>query len=236
VTYCVRERIAPTRWNRAAPLDVEVTVMRVLWAVLAVAAVGCSSALPNAVASPSVSRVIEPTSTARTSASGTDEVSWTELAARPLQLPAVTAGARCPTSSTRPIPGTAPGAGGGPVYAVGTNPLPIDPRGAKVLFTAAPEYKAPALIRGRRLDGPEVIRFTSNGSAVWEELRFRLTLASPASTRSSDGGTYRPMYSSRLRGAMRTRSTESASRRPSCSKRTNSPVAGPPVGLQAARA
>ena len=172
MTYCVRERIAPTRWNRAAPLDVEVTVMRVLWAVLAVAAVGCSSALPNAVASPSVSRVIEPTSTARTSASGTDEVSWTELAARPLQLPAVTAGARCPTSSTRPIPGTAPGAGGGPVYAVGTNPLPIDPRGAKVLFTAAPEYKAPALIRGRRLDGPEVIRFTSNGSAVWEELRF----------------------------------------------------------------
>jgi hypothetical protein len=50
--------------------------------------------------------------------------------------------------------------------------LPIDPRGAKVLFTAAPEYKAPALIRGRRLDGPEVIRFTSNGSAVGEELRF----------------------------------------------------------------
>ncbi|MDE3194554.1 MAG: hypothetical protein KGN00_12810, partial [Chloroflexota bacterium] len=136
--------------------------VRRLCAVLALLAVGCSSALPNSTVRPSEAKKVEQTSAVPASSAGTEESEWAELAARPLRLPSVNVDSQCPVSNMRAIPGTAAGAGDGPIYAVGTTPLPIDPRGAKVLFTSAPEYKEPALIRGRRLDTSDVIRFTGS--------------------------------------------------------------------------
>src|SRR5712691_2521072 len=96
---------------------------------------------------------------------------WGELAARPLILPFIAPGAACPISRSRTIPGTAPGAGDGPIYPVGSSPLRSSPEGNKVLWTAAPEYKGPALIRGARIDGTGTITFGAGAA----DLRFPVT-------------------------------------------------------------
>jgi hypothetical protein len=100
---------------------------------------------------------------------------WTPLR-RPLHLPALEAGAACPVS--RPDPRVdwqrtrmfgGPGIGRGPVYPglgghsgllFATRPTFGGPWfGEKVFWYVLPSYAGPALIRGRRLDGAEWVRF-----------------------------------------------------------------------------
>ena len=144
-----------------------------------VAAMGLVTCTATPVASPSA-----PSPTVRVDAGGNvlpplvEEQTWTELAARPLQLPTVAAGSECPLTPTKELAsGTGALAGSGPVYAVG-NVIAYGARmsdgifGAKVLWVAAPDYLGPALIRGRQLDGTAGI-FFSNSRRV-TELRFEL--------------------------------------------------------------
>jgi len=101
---------------------------------------------------------------------------------RPLHLPKLAAGATCPVS--RPDPRVdwdrtrmfgGPGIGRGPVYPglgahsgllwatrYGFSGSPWF--GDKVFWYVLPSYQGPALIRGRRLDGPETVGF--NGGKV----------------------------------------------------------------------
>jgi hypothetical protein len=91
---------------------------------------------------------------------------------RPLHLPRLAPGERCPVT---PL-GRANGwraQGPGPVYPVGAYPAlwfsypPTRQQlwygsrwsGQKILWIARPSYRGPVLIRGRRLDGPEELRF-----------------------------------------------------------------------------
>src|ERR1041385_2680531 len=104
---------------------------------------------------------------------------WSKLR-RPLHLPAVAPGARCPVSHFGRVNfakySVAKGIGPGPAYPIGfTQPgsilqfvYPPAPQsefagrkwgGQKVLWFVAPGYRGPVLIRGRRLDGPEILRF-----------------------------------------------------------------------------
>jgi hypothetical protein len=95
---------------------------------------------------------------------------------RPLHLPHVAAGAPCPVSHADASVdfarfGIGTGLGRGPVYPVGMphgvlflqKPSGADEgsswSGAKVLWFVHPRYHGPALIRGRRLDGPGLVRF-----------------------------------------------------------------------------
>jgi hypothetical protein len=101
---------------------------------------------------------------------------WSPLR-RPLHMPTLTAGARCPVSRADPgirasgvkFPGS-PGIGRGPVsaglgpasgllYATRERPAGGPWFGAKVFWYILPSYQGPALIRGRRLDGPQLVRF-----------------------------------------------------------------------------
>jgi len=84
---------------------------------------------------------------------------------RPLHLPKLAPGTRCPVSVRHPLDGPyAPGLGAGPVYPVGfseTSTLDVAGppgfklpwRGQKVLWTVDPTYRGPELIRGHQLDG-----------------------------------------------------------------------------------
>jgi hypothetical protein len=106
--------------------------------------------------------------------------SWQTLQQRPLHLPALKPGALCPTTyGHRIIPELGFLLGNGPVYAdfFGSGPngneLGVlhyaDAQsfaggrshwgGEKVIFFINPTYRGPALIRGRQLDGPGMIRF-----------------------------------------------------------------------------
>jgi hypothetical protein len=104
------------------------------------------------------------------------QVDWSKLR-RPFHLPKVAAGARCPVSAVDPrVPwkrinvfgGT--GIGRGPVYpGIGSSGGLIfatrDEQsggpwfGQKVFWYVLPSYRGPVLIRGRRLDGPQWVRF-----------------------------------------------------------------------------
>ncbi|MGI8506753.1 MAG: hypothetical protein ACR2MK_08120 [Solirubrobacteraceae bacterium] len=83
---------------------------------------------------------------------------------RPLHLPTGSGGA-CPVS-----------AGSGPVRASPSQRLATEHfigsawLGARVTWTAAPGYKGPVLIRGRRLGGPGVVGF-GEGHAPYDELQ-----------------------------------------------------------------
>jgi hypothetical protein len=147
--------------------------------VLLVAALGLVTCTASPAASPG-----PPSPTARVDAGGNvlppvaDEQTWTELAARPVQLRKFSAGSECPITPTRELASaTGALAGSGPVYAVG-NVIAYGARTsdgifpAKVLWVAAPDYPGPALIRGRQLDGPGEV-FFSNSRRV-SELRFEL--------------------------------------------------------------
>ena len=125
---------------------------------------------------------------------------WKKLY-RPLHLPAVAAGESCPVSAVDAKfnfdkYGVARGIGRGPAYPIGfsqpgsvlqyLDPPPVNSEfagsnwnGQKVLWFVAPSYRGPVLIRGRRLDAPDVLRFErgkvpppscvyARASASWE--------------------------------------------------------------------
>jgi len=124
-----------------------------------------------------------------------DDQTWNDLAAKPLQLSAITPGSECPITPTRELAsGTGTLAGSGPVYAVG-NVIAYGARTidgifpAKVLWVAAPDYPGPALIRGRRLDGPGGVFFSNSRKVT--ELRFELDTRVRAG-KSDEGWRYLP--------------------------------------------
>ncbi|HYZ78743.1 MAG TPA: hypothetical protein VE596_15365 [Gaiellaceae bacterium] len=85
---------------------------------------------------------------------------------RPLRLPRVRHGARCPTSRvSRAARGVGATLGRGPAYPVLGGAI----AGAnKTLWAVAPRYRGALLIRGRRLDGRGVLRFwPSRTSRMW---------------------------------------------------------------------
>src|SRR3977135_3674819 len=118
-------------------------------------------------------------------ARGDDGVDWAALH-RPLQLPAVAAGQRCPVS--QPAPEITPekyGIGGaigsGPVYPLlSSASLVVGYRpeewgrgpwgGQKVLWFVRADYTGPLLIRGRRLGGWQWMRF-DRGAQPSAEIR-----------------------------------------------------------------
>ena len=94
---------------------------------------------------------------------------------RPLRLPRLRRGARCPTSRvSRAAPGVGATLGRGPAYPVlvgahaGTN---------KTLWAVAPRYRGALVIRGRKLDGRGVLRFWPTRTprmwwrGLWQEER-----------------------------------------------------------------
>jgi len=102
---------------------------------------------------------------------------------RPLHLPALGRGGRCPASKLAPqITGQKYGVGGGlgsgPVYPIlGRAGLVAYFRsdlgpwaGQKVLWFVLPDYVGPVLIRGRRLGGTQLMRF-DNGTNPAVEIR-----------------------------------------------------------------
>lgn len=110
-----------------------------------------------------------------------------EKVRRPLQIPHISPGSPCPVSRL----GSAArdfALGRGPVYAIGLGrartlrfiyPVqrsqiwyPSDWSGNKVLWSVAPRYRGPVLIRGRQLDGSNRVRF-ENGSVPPLELRLQ---------------------------------------------------------------
>jgi hypothetical protein len=84
---------------------------------------------------------------------------------RPVRLPSVRTGGRCPTSPrSRAAPGVATAVGRGPAYAVVSGALADDRligglRAHKTLWAVSPRYRGPLLIRGHRLDGRGGLRF-----------------------------------------------------------------------------
>jgi hypothetical protein len=135
---------------------------------------------------------------------------WTQLH-RPLRIPHIAVGSRCPLSDvSHPSPGRGISLGRGPAYPVGLGRgrtlffaypvppsqlwFPSDWSGNKVLWIVAPRYRGPLLIRGRQLDGPNLVRF-DRGSLPPVELRL------PASgVEFADGFRDRPSFT-RLRAA-----------------------------------
>jgi hypothetical protein len=108
--------------------------------------------------------------------SGTSSDGWAVLH-RPLHLPRLAQGASCPVSKVDPtvdwkraaIFGGS-GIGRGPVYpglGADAGRLRAEPDeqyggawgGQKVFWYVLPRYRGPVLIRGRRLDGPQYMRF-----------------------------------------------------------------------------
>lgn len=90
---------------------------------------------------------------------------------RPLHLPRLQAGTKCPASGSRSGPVGGLLTGPGPVSPVFADVLPLAPArgafagsrwtGAKVLWVADATYAGPVLIRGRQLDGPRAVGFGS---------------------------------------------------------------------------
>lgn len=133
---------------------------------------------------------------------------WAKLR-RPLQIPRIAPGSPCPVAPlTRPARGYGFTLGRGPAYPIGlgragtlrfTYPVqrsqlwyPSDWSGNKVLWSVAPRYRGPLLIRGRQLDGPNLVRF-DNGSLPPADLRLRADAVA-----SANGFRNRPSYT-RLR-------------------------------------
>ena len=125
--------------------------------------------------------------TAIAAASSADAVRWSALR-RPLHLPVVAPGSRCPVSHVdRSVPWSririfgGSGIGTGPVYpglgatsglltAAKDTQYGSRWQGQKVFWYVAPSYRGRVLIRGRRLDGPGRLGF--NGTrAPGDELR-----------------------------------------------------------------
>lgn len=111
---------------------------------------------------------------------------WAELH-RPLQIPRLARGARCPVTPSRELsPRFAAGQGDGPVYPVGAfgrglsflypvrrnqvSWYPSKWSGNKVAWFAAADFRGMVLIRGRQLDGVRAVRF-GDGRKPRAELR-----------------------------------------------------------------
>jgi hypothetical protein len=122
---------------------------------------------------------------------------------RPLRLPTLGNGGDCPTEPGRTVdPAYGAAVGKGPVYAaaLGTDstllfspPKRFESRswgGNKVLWLVAPDYRGPVLIRGRRLDGPGLVRF-DEGDVPPAQIRLR---AEPVSEGSDPLWRERPSY------------------------------------------
>ena len=124
---------------------------------------------------------------------------------RPLRIPRVDASAPCPVAQGHTVsPSFGVALGVGPVYPVGlgesaTLPFvyPVRPdqvwypsewSGNKVLWVGAPTYRGPVLIRGRQLDGPNLVRF-ENGTLPPAELRL-----DPLGGSAPGGWQHRPTY------------------------------------------
>src|SRR5919201_6645978 len=119
--------------------------------------------------------LIVPAAVAFTSgANGRTADHWTPLR-RPLHLPKVAPGAHCPTSRVDPLVALkrinicgGSGVGRGPVYPALPSAFLMASRdqqyggpwfGEKVFWYVLPSYRGRALIRGRRLDGPQRLGF-----------------------------------------------------------------------------
>lgn len=105
------------------------------------------------------------------------------LLSRPLHLPTIRPGARCPVAA---ITKTSLGLGAGPAFPrLGTgSTMKVLGVAHKVLWFVLPSYKGPVLIRGGRVDGVATLRFDEEGIA-----KSSLFLA------QTDGGPrYRPSY------------------------------------------
>jgi hypothetical protein len=113
---------------------------------------------------------------------------------RPLRIPRLERGQRCPVARLRPTsPAFARGLGDGPVYPLGFGKggvlrfeYPPPPNtlfagsewgGQKILWVSDPKYEGPILIRGRQLDGPHEVRFQEGLEPV-RELRLLEATAS----------------------------------------------------------
>jgi hypothetical protein len=106
---------------------------------------------------------------------------WTALEQRPLRLPVLTIGTPCPVSPVAAV-GRFRALGTGPIYLVSDSPLryggsaEVDGwRVQKAPWLSAPTFRSYALLRGRRLDGPEGLRFQRGGTeatGLLPELRF----------------------------------------------------------------
>jgi hypothetical protein len=129
---------------------------------------------------------------------------------RPLHLPRLAAGARCPVSRVEPGVqfsrryGVGRGLGGGPVFPVGlaSGVLRFAPPanfgshswgGQKVLWFVLPSYRGPVLIRGGRLDGKGLVRF-ENGNIPPSQIRITTGTAVPGGVTPPAGARYLPSY------------------------------------------
>jgi len=128
---------------------------------------------------------------------------WVKLH-RPLEIPKLAPGARCPvTSAKRVSPDFAPAQGSGPVYPAGTGRglefnypptrdqlwYPTKWSGQKVIWIARESYAGPVLIRGRQVDGRNVLRF-GRGSVPTRELRLLRSGTSIGTWKGRHWGTY----------------------------------------------
>jgi hypothetical protein len=126
--------------------------------------------------------------TASTSAATFDV--WAKLR-RPLHIPYLAAGTRCPVTHASSIsPDFGAAQGSGPVYPITDGRVsfiyPVKPGqvwypsawgGQKVLWVGSPAYKGPVLIRGRQLDGAHELGF---GDQHVPALELRLTRSGAA--------------------------------------------------------
>jgi hypothetical protein len=133
---------------------------------------------------------------------------------RPLRLPKVAHGGRCPVTTvvSQPTPGLGPMLGTGPARPVGradgvlsyvAPPRPGDPNyalngfagskwgGQKVLWAVAPEVTTEVLVRGRQLDGSGGVRF---GPAIDPDPELLLPAPSPSDSRVAGGWRDFPGY------------------------------------------
>jgi len=141
-------------------------IIRVLAGLSSIMLVACSR-VPAMISSPP--GTIPGTSAVQTSRPPTSTSSdkWTPLL-RPLHVPGLAAGARCPITPEygQVSPDFGPATGRGPIYAVGIGGDGVirgfSPSGqAKILWISRPEYQGAVLIRGERID--------SNGRLFFQE-------------------------------------------------------------------
>jgi hypothetical protein len=136
---------------------------------------------------------------------------------RPLHLPRVAPGARCPVAGVEQALdwsgtyGIAPGIGPGPAFPVGlaSGVLRIAPAaafhsrswgGQKVLWFVFPSYTGPVLIRGARIDGkPSLVRFESGALPAKELLLSGTQTVIPGGVTPPKDARYRPSLT-RLQG------------------------------------
>lgn len=117
-----------------------------------------------------------------------DRDALNKLRQRPLVVPQIDPKDGCPVSQTKAL-GQHTIYGDGPLYAVGVGPSirygASGPVGGwwtvKVLWASSSEYRGPALIRGRQLNGPNELRF-EGGADPASELIFTTEIAGHGDT------------------------------------------------------